>query len=121
MPVITIRVMGGADMLKTEGLVLKTMHMGYMRVGCQAELPIICICMVWVEGSEMVRIIGPRSHKATKVKRFKGEMGKDIKGVSRNNIGELRYDSRGRWGCIPSLGGGIGKRSGRKSRGRVRM
>jgi len=43
--------------------------------------------------------------------------------VSRKNIGELRYNSGGRWRCIPSLRGGISigrSRSERKSGGRVR-
>jgi hypothetical protein len=42
--------------------------------------------------------------------------------VSRNNVRELRHNSGGGWGCIPSLRGGIGigrSRSERKSRGRV--
>jgi hypothetical protein len=33
MPVITIRVMGGANVLETEGLVLKAMCMGHVGVG----------------------------------------------------------------------------------------
>jgi hypothetical protein len=33
MPIITIRVMGGADILKTEDLVLESVHMGHMGVG----------------------------------------------------------------------------------------
>jgi len=121
MLIITIRVMGRADVLKTEGLVLESMYMGYMRVSCQVELPIISICIIRVKGSETVCIIGPRSHKASKVKGFRGKARKDIEWVSRNNLGELRNNSRRRWGHIPSLGGRIGIRgSRRKSRGRVR-
>jgi hypothetical protein len=86
------------------------------------ELPIVSICTVWAKGSETIHIIGPRSHKATKVKGFRGKAWKDIERVSRNNIRKLRYNSGGRWGHIPSLGGRIGiGRSRRKSRGRVRM
>jgi hypothetical protein len=80
--------------------------------------------MIWVKGSETMCVIELRSHKATKVKGFMGKAWKDIKWVSRNNIGEPRYNSGGRWGCIPSLGGRIGierSRSERKSGGRVRM
>jgi len=120
-PVITIRVMGRADMLKTEGLVLKSMCMGHMGAGCQAELPIVSICMMWMKGGEMVCIIRPRSHKATKVKGLRGNTWKNIKGVGWNDIRELRDDSRGRWGRIPSIGGEISVRGGRrKSRGRLR-
>jgi hypothetical protein len=68
-----------------------------------------------------MHIIGPRSHKATKVEGFRGKTWKDIKQVSRNNIGKLRYNGQERWGHIPGLGGRIGiGRIGRKSRGRVR-
>ena len=58
--------MGRANMLKTEGLMLKAMPMGYMRSGHQAELPIISICTVWAKGDETMCIVGPRLHKATK-------------------------------------------------------
>jgi len=58
----------------------------------------------------MVCIVGPRSHKASKADRFRGKMWKDIKGMSRNNVGELGNNSGGRWGCIPSLGGRISMR-----------
>ena len=34
MPVIIIRVMGGANTLKTEGLVLKSVHIGQIGAGC---------------------------------------------------------------------------------------
>jgi hypothetical protein len=42
------------------------------------EFPIISICMIWVKGSEMMHVIGLRSHKATKVKGFGGKAWKDI-------------------------------------------
>jgi hypothetical protein len=99
--------MGRANALKTEGLVLKAMCMGHMGAGCQAEPPIISICMVWVKGGKAMHIIGPWSHKAIKGKGFRGNTWKDIKGVSWNNVRELRYNSQGRWGHIPSLRGGI--------------
>ena len=60
------------------------------------ELPIISICMVWAKGSETVCIIGPRSHKAFMAKGFRGKVRKDIKWVSRNNLRELRNNSRRR-------------------------
>jgi hypothetical protein len=81
MPVITIRIMGGADVLKTEGLVLKSMRMGHMGVGCQAELPIVSICTMRMKGGEVVYIIRPRSHKASKAKGGRGNTWENIKGV----------------------------------------
>jgi len=50
-----------------------------------------------------MRIIGPRSYKAIKADRFRGKMQEIIKRVSGNNIRELRYKGRGRWGHISSL------------------
>jgi hypothetical protein len=80
----------------------------------------ISICMVWAKGNKAVGIVGPRSHKATKGKGFRGNAWKNVKGVSWHNVGELRHNSWGRWGCILSLRGRIRVRSGGKSRGRVR-
>jgi len=69
-----------------------------------------------------VHIVGPGSHEATKAEGFRGKMWEDIKWVSRNNVGELRYNSGGWWRHVPGSGGRVGKgRSRRKSRGRVRM
>jgi hypothetical protein len=56
--------MGGADVLKIEGLVLKSMRMSYIRVCCQMELPIISISIVGAKGSKPVCIIGPGPYKA---------------------------------------------------------
>jgi hypothetical protein len=85
------------------------------------ELPIISIYTVQAEGSEAVCIIGPRSHKATKVKGFGGKAWEDIKWVSGNNIRELRDNGRGRWRHIPGLVGRVSVgRTIRKSRGRFR-
>jgi hypothetical protein len=48
-------------------------------------------------------------------------MWKDIKGVGWNDIRELRDNGRGRWRCIPSIGGGVSVRRSRgKGRGRLR-
>jgi hypothetical protein len=120
-PVITIRVMGGTDALKTEGLMLGSMHMGHMGAGCQAELPIVSICMIWMKRGKTMHIIRPRSHKAIKAKGLRGNTWKDIKWVSRDNFRELGHYSGGRWRRIPSLRGRIGvRRSRRKSSGMLR-
>ena len=51
-------------MLKTEGLVLQGMHMSYVGVGCEAELPAVSIRPVWTEAGKTVTIVRPGSHKA---------------------------------------------------------
>jgi hypothetical protein len=88
--------MGGADALITESLMLESMCMGYMGVGCQAELPIVSICMMRMKGGEAVCIIRPRSHKASKAKGFRGNMWEIIEGVGWNDIRELRDNGRRR-------------------------
>ena len=121
MLITTIGEVGGADTLKIEGLVLESVPMGHMGTGCQAEFPIISIRAMWVKGGEVVCIVRPRSHKASKAKGFRGNMWKNIQGVSWDNIRELRDYSRGRWRHILSIGGRISVRRSRgKSRGMVR-
>jgi hypothetical protein len=93
-PVITIRVMGRTNMLKTEGLMLKSVCMSHMGAGSQAELSIVCVSMVWMKGTEAMHGIGPRSHKAFKAKGFRGKAQKDnrwagmISGNSDTRVGE---------------------------------
>jgi hypothetical protein len=111
---------GGANVFKTEGLMFESVPMGHMRVGCQAELPIISVCAVWAKGGKTMCIIWPRSHKATKAKGFRGKMWKDVKWVGRNNVREVRHKGGGRWGHIPGFRCGIVIRRRRKGRGRVR-
>ena len=57
--------MGGADVLKTEGLVLEGMPMAHVRVGREVELPVISIGSVWTEFSKTVATVGLRTHKAS--------------------------------------------------------
>jgi hypothetical protein len=95
--------MSRADVLEAEGLMLKGMLMSYMGSSCKAKLPIISICSVRAEDRELMCIVGPRSHKASKADRLGGKMWKIIKRMSGNNIWELRYKSGRRWGRILSL------------------
>jgi hypothetical protein len=44
--------------------VLQGMHMSHMRVGCEAELPVVSIGLVWMEAGETMVRVRPRSHKA---------------------------------------------------------
>jgi hypothetical protein len=91
-------------MLKTEGLVLQSMFIGYVGVGCKAKGCVISINMVGVEGSEAICSVRLRLYKASKAKRFGGEIRKVIKGMGRNNIRKLRYEGRRRWDCILGIG-----------------
>ena len=101
--VTTIGIMNRADMFEAEGLMLKTVSMSYMGSSCEAKLPIISICSIGMEDGKVMCIVGPRSHKASKADRFRGKTWKIIKGMSGDNVGELRHKSGGRWGHIPSL------------------
>ena len=95
--------MGGADTLETEGLVFQGVCVSHVRASCEVELPIVSIGPVWTEVGKAVTIVRPRTHKAFSAERFWGNMWKNIKRVSGNNIGELGNNSRGRWGRIPGI------------------
>jgi hypothetical protein len=64
LPITTIRVVGGADPLETEGLVFQTVYMSHVRAGREAELPIVSVRPIRVELSKAVTIVRPGSHKA---------------------------------------------------------
>ena len=64
MLITTVRVVGGANVLKTEGLMLQGMPMAHVRAGCEVELPVVSISLVWTELGKMVAIVRPRMHKA---------------------------------------------------------
>ena len=108
--------MGRADTLKTEGLMLQAMHVSHMRMSCEAELSILSICSIWMELGKVMAIVGPGLQKAIQAERFRGNMWKNIKGMGRDNIRELRDDSRGRWGRILGIRGRISVRRVRKKR-----
>jgi hypothetical protein len=74
-----------------------------------------------VELGEVMGSIWPGAHKGAKSNRFRGNVGKDIKGVSRNNVGEVRDYGNAVPGIRSLVGRSIiGWCSMRKSRGRVR-
>ena len=105
--VTTIRVINGADTLEAEGLMLESMLMSYVRLGCKVEGCIVTISAVGVERGEAVCSVRPRSHKAGKAKGFGGKIGKVIKGVGRNNVREVRHEGRRRQGHISGIRCGI--------------
>jgi hypothetical protein len=82
---------------------------------------VISISTLRVKLNEAVSSIWPGTHKGAKGNRFGGNAGKNIKGVSRNNIREV-----GNYGNAVSGIGSIvrrgvnGRRGMRKSRGRFR-
>jgi hypothetical protein len=88
--------MSRADTFEAEELMLKTVSMSYMGLSYEVKLSIVSICLIGVKDGKVMYIIGPRSHKASKADRFRGKMWKIIKGMSRDNVGELRHNSRGR-------------------------
>jgi len=99
--------MGGANTLKTEGLMLQGMCVSHVRAGCKVELPVISICSIRTETGEAMATVRPRPHKAIQAKRFQGNAWKNIKGMGCNDIREFRDNGRGRWGHIPDIGGGV--------------
>jgi hypothetical protein len=73
------------------------------------------------ELSKVVSSVWPGMHKRTEGNGFRGNAGKDIKGVSRDDIREVRDYSN----AVPGIGSFIGRSVNgwcgmRKSRGRVR-
>jgi hypothetical protein len=97
--------------------------MGVSKVtsGSEPELCGVSISTLGVELSKVMSSIWPGAHKGVKSNGFGGNTGKDIEGVSRDNIGEVRDHGNAVPGirslicrCVNGWGGM------RKSRGRVR-
>jgi len=97
--------------------------MGMSKVALRGE-PELCGVAISASGAELseaVHSIRPGAHKGAKGNRFRGNMGKDIKGMSGNNVREVRDYGN----AVPGIGSLVGRsvngRCGmRKSRGRVR-
>ena len=74
-----------------------------------------------VELGRAVRSVWPRAHKGAKGNGFRGNTGKDIKGMGGDNIGEVRDYSNAVPGIGSLIGRSVNRQHGmRKSRGRVR-
>jgi hypothetical protein len=74
-----------------------------------------------VELSEAMSSVWPGAHKGANSNRFRGNVGKDIKGMSRDNVREVRDYGN----AVPGIGSLVGRSVNgwgrvRKSRGRVR-
>ena len=73
------------------------------------------------ELSKAVSSIWPGAHKGTKGNRFRGNAGEDIKGMSGDNIREVRDHGNAVPGIRSLVGRSVNGQHGmRKSRGRVR-
>ena len=85
------------------------------------ELGRVTISTLGMELGEAVSSIRPRAHKGAKGNRFRSNAGKDIKGMSGNNIREVGDYSNAVPGIRSLIGRSVNGRCGmRKSRGRVR-
>ena len=85
------------------------------------ELGEVSVSMSRAELSKAVSSIWPRAHKGAKCNGFGGNTRKDIKRVSRDNVGEVRDYSNAVPGIRSLVGRCVSRWSGvRKSRGRVR-
>jgi len=85
----------------------------------------LCGISVSVSRAELSKAVGsvwPGMHKGANSNGFRGNAGKDIKGMSGDNIREVRDHSNAVSGIRSFVGRGVnGWGSMRKSRGRVRM
>jgi len=84
----------------------------------------LCIVPVSSSGAELGKVMSsvwPAVHEGADSNRFRGNAGKDIKGVSGNNVREVRDHSNAVSGIGSLVGRGVdGWGRMRKSRGRVR-
>jgi hypothetical protein len=86
--------------------------------------PELCRISVSSSGAELGKAVGSvrsAAHERAKGNRFRGNAGEDIKGVSRNNVREVRDYGN----AVPGIGSLVGRGINgwgrvRKSRGRVR-
>ena len=87
----------------------------------EEELGVVSVSASRTELSKAVGSVWPGAHKGAKGNRFRGNAGKNIKGVSRNNVREVRDHGNAVPGIGSLVGGCIdGWGRVRKSRGRVR-
>jgi hypothetical protein len=84
-----------------------------------------CVLIVSPSRDELGKVVSsiwPMAHEGAEYNRFGGDARKDIKGVSRDDIREVRDYGNAVPGIGSFIGGGVNGQSGvRKSRGRVRM
>ena len=97
--------------------------MGVSKVASRGEEE-LCVVPVSASRTELSKAMGsvwPTAHEGVNGNRFGGNTGEDIKGVSRNDVREVRDYSN----AVPGVGSLVGRGVNgwgrvRKSRGRVR-
>jgi hypothetical protein len=97
--------------------------MGMSKVALRGkpELCRVSISAIGLELSKAVSSIWPAVHKGANGNGFRGNTGEDIKGMSRDDVREVRDYSNAVPGIRGLIGGSVNRRCGmRKSRGRVR-
>jgi hypothetical protein len=86
--------------------------------------PKLCGVSVGASRAELSEVMGsvwPAAHKGVNSNRFRGNAGKDIKGMSGDNVREVRDHGNAVPGIGSLIGRGVNGWCGmRKSRGRVR-
>ena len=98
------------------------MSMSEVATRGKPELPRVSVSMSGVEVGKAGGSIWPAAHKGAKGNWFRGNARKDIKGMGRDNVREVRDYSNAVPGVGSLIGRGVnGQCRMRKSRGRVRM
>ena len=97
------------------------MSMSEMALRGEEEFCVVSVSASRMELSEAVGSVWPTAHEGAKGNGFGGNAREDIKGMSGNNVREVRDDSD----AVPGIrsfvrGSVIGRGGMRKSRGRVR-
>jgi hypothetical protein len=97
------------------------MGMGEVASRGEEELCVISVSASGTELGKAMSSVWPATHEGSKGKGFGGKAREVIKGVSRNNVGEVRDHGN----AVPGVGSLIGRGVDgwgrvRKSRGRVR-
>jgi hypothetical protein len=97
------------------------MGMSEMALRSKPELCGVSVSASRAELSKAMSHVWPGAHERAKGNGFRGNTGKDIKGMSGDDVGEVRDYSN----AVPGIGGLIsgsvnGQGGMRKSRGRVR-
>jgi hypothetical protein len=97
------------------------MSMSKVAPRSKPELCRVSVSTLRAELSKVVSSVRPGAHKRAKGNGFRGNAGKDIKGMGGDNIGEVRDYSNAVPGIGSLIGRSVNRQCGmRKSRGRVK-